>query len=833
MTLTPMKTPESELPKSEVPESEIPESDTPESELPKSETPESEIPESEVPESEIPESEVPESETPESEVPESETPESETDAFLALDCDWRVLYQNAEAERLNGKLRSEVLGKTYWEAWPVSVGSELERQYRWAVATQQPVHFEQHFSDPPDDNLWLEVHAYPSPEGLGIFFRDITARKLQEASLQEQQQFIQKIAEAHPGVLYLFDLGEQRNRYLNHRTFELLGYTPEQIYQLGEQFILQVLHPDDQIRLTEHFARLSQLQDGETAELEYQMRHRNGEWRWFWSQDAIFSRSLQGVPQQVLGTALDITDRKQTELALKQSEIRYRSLAELIPQLVWTADAEGNLLDANQRWLEFTGLALTQVRAQGWQEIVHPDDLPHLSQQWAAAQQSSSRYRAEGRIRRADGGYRWHLHQALPLKTEQGGVIRWFGTATDIEDQKQLERQRQELLQREQAAREQAETANRIKDEFLAVLSHELRSPLNPILGWAQLLQQGSLTPNQTQQALTTIARNARLQSELIEDLLDVSRILRGKISLTMAQVNLADTITAALETVRLAAEAKAIQIQSQLAPLTVAGDPARLQQMVWNLLSNAVKFTPQGGRVTVRVEPLCPSAQITVTDTGKGIHPDFLPHVFEYFRQENAATTRQFSGLGLGLAIVRHLVELHGGTITAASPGEGLGATFTIHLPLLPTPMSPQPPTGSTVDLLDLSGTQILVVDDDDDTRDYLAFLLEQAGATVIAVASASAALAVFNQAQPHILLSDIGMPDIDGYMLIRQVRSLSSARQIPAIALTAYAGELNQQQALQAGFQTHLAKPVEPDALIQAIVRLVQSAKKRGPDC
>ncbi|MGB3312097.1 MAG: PAS domain-containing protein [Nodosilinea sp.] len=536
----------------------------------------------------------------------------------------------------------------------------------------------------------------------------------------------------------------------------------------------------------------------------------------------------QGEVEGFVALITDISDRKQAETALSQSEERYRYLAESIPQLVWTANNEGVLVDANQRWLTFTGLTLDQVRAEGWHVVVHPDDVANLAQNWAIAQQTGTNYQAEGRMRRADGVYRWHLHQAVPMKDPQGQVIKWFGTATDIEDQKQLEHQRSRLLQQEQAARAAAEAASRTKDEFLAVVSHELRSPLNPILGWATLLQNGTLSETKTKQALAVIERNAKLQTELIDDLLDVSRMLRGKLEINATTVNLAATIRAAIETVRLAAEAKSIHIDFQLDDNIglVSGDATRLQQVVWNLLSNAVKFTPAGGMVGVHLASHdVNQAKITVTDTGKGIVPDFLPLIFDYFRQADSATTRQFGGLGLGLAIVRHLVELHGGTICADSAGEGMGATFTVTLPTLP--YQPAADVGAHIKAptLNLRGTHVLVVDDDDDTRSFIVFLLEQAGATVVSAASARAALDALKQSRPQVLISDIGMPEVDGYMMMRQIRALPAEQggQIPAIALTAYARESDQEQALAVGFQRHVPKPVQPAALIQALVGLL----------
>lgn len=378
-----------------------------------------------------------------------------------------------------------------------------------------------------------------------------------------------------------------------------------------------------------------------------------------------------------------------------------------------------------------------------------------------------------------------------------------------------------------EAAREEAQAANRVKDEFLAVLSHELRSPLNPILGWSTLLLNNKLDAAKTKQALTTIQRNAKLQSELIEDLLDVSRILQGKLALNVAAVNLASIIRAAMETVRLSAEAKSIQIEASLAPEVglVWGDATRLQQVIWNLLSNAVKFTPERGRVQIQLQLLASAVHITVSDTGQGIAPEFLPYVFDYFRQADAATTRKFGGLGLGLAIVRHLVELHGGTVEVASLGVGMGATFTVKLPLMSTQTPPPQNAPSTEPTADLQGIQVLVVDDEVDSREFITFVLEQFGAQVMTATTAAEALTCLMQSPPDVLLSDIGMPDMDGYMLMQQVRRLPPEQggQIPAIALTAYAGDFNQQRALQAGFQQHLSKPVEPEVLVETIAALM----------
>lgn len=377
---------------------------------------------------------------------------------------------------------------------------------------------------------------------------------------------------------------------------------------------------------------------------------------------------------------------------------------------------------------------------------------------------------------------------------------------------------------------EQLQRANQIKDEFLAVLSHELRSPLNPILGWAHLLQSGKLNADRQRQAVATIERYAKLQSQLIEDLLDISRIMQGKLSLTSAPVNLTFVISAAIETVRLAAQAKNINLQIDLNPTAfISGDAARLQQVVWNLLTNAVKFTPNNGQVTIELKQIARLAQIRVIDTGIGIQPEFLPYVFEYFRQEDSSTTRKFGGLGLGLAIVRQIVELHGGTVKAESLGENQGATFVVQIPIsnqsariVLEKAQAEAESAETP----LSNLQILVVDDDIGAREVQAFLLEQSGAKVTAVGSGLEALQVLDCFIPDVIVSDIGMADMDGYMLIQQIRSRppNQGGTILAIALTAYAADIDQQKALTAGFQAHITKPLEPEDFVRKIVKLLE---------
>ncbi|HEY9644608.1 MAG TPA: hybrid sensor histidine kinase/response regulator, partial [Coleofasciculaceae cyanobacterium] len=411
--------------------------------------------------------------------------------------------------------------------------------------------------------------------------------------------------------------------------------------------------------------------------------------------------------------------------------------------------------------------------------------------------------------------------------TTESGVF----FALNLSDRKQVEKERDRLLQLERAARAEAEAANRIKDEFLMVLSHELRTPLNPILGWTKLLKTRQFAPGMVNHALEAIERNAHQQVQLVEDLLDVSRILQGKLTLNCCPVNLVDVIQGAIASVRLSAQAKSIQIETYLDATVppVLGNQERLQQIVWNLLSNAVKFTPDQGRVAVHLETAGKSAQIRVSDTGKGIEVSFIPYVFDYFRQADSATTRSFGGLGLGLAISHHLVELHGGTIEAASEGLGKGAIFTIRLPIPPDEPTPLPigsmPTSPEEGLKE---KRILLVGAKDDTRDLIAVVLEQAGAVVVSATSTHAVLEELARSQPDVLIGAIAMLRENNYELIERLRLWSQefGEEIPVVALATYPNEIAPQEALTNGLQHVLLESMEPDQLVRAIDRILKSA-------
>ena len=441
-------------------------------------------------------------------------------------------------------------------------------------------------------------------------------------------------------------------------------------------------------------------------------------------------------------------------------------------------------------------------------------------------------------IRVAKDGRRLHVSLTVsPIHDATGKIIGASKIARDITEQKRTQEEIARLLAAERAARQDAEVASRTKDEFLATLSHELRTPLTAMLGWLTILRGHKLDKTTTEHAIETIERNAKAQAQLIEDLVDISRIVGGKLNLEVVPTELMPIVDAAIEVVRPAADAKEITIDvnydATVGP--VAGDASRLQQIIWNLLSNAVKFTPKGGKVSIDFRRQNGFAELVISDTGIGISADFLPHVFERFRQAESTATRSHRGMGLGLAIVRHLIELHGGTVTAASDGENRGSTFTIHLPLAAIEKRRAARAASQKTNGDngheLKGLRILLVEDEPDARELIAMVLQSSGAQVEAVDTAKGAFESLSLSAPDVLVSDIGLPLESGYDLIRKVRAMTSdTKKVPAIALTAFATENDRKLSLSAGFQAHLAKPVEPSDLLKAIKGVINGKHHSG---
>lgn len=527
-------------------------------------------------------------------------------------------------------------------------------------------------------------------------------------------------------------------------------------------------------------------------------------------------------PLELIATVQALLRLSEAERSAKQLADEWQITFDAINDGICLLDQDGIVIRCNRALIEF--LNLDRLVGARYETLAAP--LAELDRElFDRLRQTKQRQTAEFLLNNC-----WISLQVDPILDSLENFTGAVFLLSDITQRKRVEAERSLLLVREQEARERSESANRLKDEFLATISHELRSPLNSMLGWLTLLRTTAMSESRRSQAMETIERNARSQAQLVEDLLDVSRIIQGKLRLNIRTIELTAVIQTAIETLRPAANAKNIALESTLDrdAGTIAGDPDRLQQVIWNLLSNAVKFTPSGGQVRVRLERVDTHVKISVHDTGMGISPKFLPHVFDRFQQADGSMTRSYSGLGLGLAIARHLVELHGGYIQADSPGENQGATFTVQLPLISERSSisdfDPPPISSileTNDLPCLEGIRVLIVDDEEDARDYLMALLQTCSATVTAVSSSLAALEALSNSTFDVLLSDIGMPNEDGYSLLRKVRSQGVT--IPAAALTAYARAEDRTQAILSGFQAHLPKPIEPLELVTVVASLV----------
>jgi PAS domain S-box-containing protein len=531
----------------------------------------------------------------------------------------------------------------------------------------------------------------------------------------------------------------------------------------------------------------------------------------------------------------DLTQRRQAEEILRESEERFRLLVDtVVDYAIFMLDPNGNVASWNRGAERIKGYAPSEIIGRHFSVFYRPEDVRsgHPAEELEIATREG-RYEEEGWRVRKDGSVFW-AGVTITAVRDSHGVLRGFAKVTrDLTSRRAGEQQRLELA-REQAARAEAERANQVKDEFLAVLSHELRTPLNAIVGWAHLLRSpAKLPPDQVVRGLEAIERNATIQTQIVSDVLDISRITSGKVRLAPRRIDVRDVVTAAVDTVRPAAEARRIDLGSTLPPdpVFVWADPDRLQQVAWNLLSNAVKFTPTSGRVGVTVSSQDSKVEVVVRDNGQGIRADFLPHVFESFRQADSSSSRAHGGLGLGLAIVKRLVELHGGEVRAESEGEGRGTTVIVRLPVMSvTTTSATAGEEPSAPMTRLDGLSVLVVEDHADSRDLLITMLTGVGAVVFSAATAADALALLQTERPNVVLSDLEMPGETGYDLIQKVRALPREQGglTPAIALTAYAHPDDRVRALAAGFQWHLAKPALPEELSKAVAAVV--GWKRG---
>jgi PAS domain S-box-containing protein len=735
--------------------------------------------------------------------------ESITDIFYSLDKDWRFTDVNKQAEVRFGKTRDEMLGRVFWDLFPGIADSPMYSNFHKAVQKNIPVHFELVSNLVP--GAWFEAHVYPSQSGVSVYLRDITERKEGEAG----KRFLASIVESSDDAIISKDLNGIISSW-NSGAERLFGYTAEEV--IGKP--VTILIPEG--RFDEEPAILARIRSGHSVEHYETIRKRK--------DGTLLDISLSISPiRDQFGTivgaskiARNITERKKA-----QEEIQFQaSLLNAVEQAVIATDLEGNIIYWNSFAEQLYGWSSPEVIGANVVDLIPAIASKDLATEIFNYLKDSRSWTGELLVQRRDGSEFYAMVTDSPILNDRGQLIGIVGVSTDVTEAKRAEKERAELLERERAAREEAEAANRLKDEFLATLSHELRNPLNVVIGYSEILRRSEDTKNSfVGKAAEVIRRNALAQSQLVSDLLDLSRLQMGKLTITHQPTSVSTVIADAIETVRMEAETKNISLSFKTgkASLVVDGDPVRLGQIAWNLLNNAVKFTPPGGQIKISLTDNAGGALLIVEDSGQGIPPEFLPYVFEIFRQADASSSRRQGGLGIGLALVKQLAELHGGQVKAESEGVGKGARFSVWLPLRELPVSialseKEKQVGG------LRQKLILVVDDSRETTDMLSRLLQMEGAFVHTARSGEEALALAAENTFDLIISDISMPGMDGYQLLRKLRQIPSMNNVPALALTGFGRISDVNRAREEGFAEHFTKPIDIDGLLRTVKHLTQ---------
>ena len=678
----------------------------------------------------------------------------------------------------------------------------------------------------PEEWKWLSAKAGVSfsEKGEAIFSGfvfDISARRQSELALAQSRERLENVVRETGVALWLWDPGN--DRIIEQVNLDEIFESPE----LDLKATLTRTHPAD------HAELIAVLKDAVQArhpyEVEFRLRRRTGEGNpsvasdWKWVLVTGTPRVEEDGVVLMSGFAFDISSRKEAELSRRASEKRYSALVRASATIVWHATADLESVEA-AGWAAFTGAPDDRIDNFSWVNTLHPDDRERVRAQWQTLLERPQTAEIRHRLRDSADRYRHVLVRAVPLFEDDGETLHeWIGTITDVHERTIADELRELFLEEEQRARQtaeearaEAERANKMKDEFLAVVSHELRTPLNAILGWSNILQSGELSPETAREGLAVIERNARAQAQIVEDILDVARVVTGKLKVEARPLDLETVAREALEATQTAATQRGVIFRSELVSLPVEGEAIRLRQMLWNLLSNAIKFSPPGGHVELTMSRSGNNARIEVRDEGAGIAPEFLPHVFERFRQADSSSTRRHGGLGLGLALVRSIAQAHGGHVEARSEGLGKGATFVVELPLSErarqAPVEVAPKTVGR-----LAGVSIVVCDDAPDTLEFTALLLRREGARVSLASSASQAQMTLQNGGFDVLLSDLAMPDQDGYELLEWVKS--NIPNLPVVAMTAYAGTIETERARDAGFAGFVAKPIEAEVLVETV--------------
>ena len=772
--------------------------------------------------------------------------ESSDDAILSTDLDATITAWNHAAEQMYGYAATEAIGQSIRlivsaDRWPEE-DAVLQR-----IRRGEPVeHVETVRRRKNGAEVAVSLTASPVRDdtgaviGMSKIARDITARKRLEAektAILEAERVARRETEiAVQQLQAALAAGRMGTWEYTMRTgvvkwspgLEAIhGYQPGTFPGTFDAFRAEI-HPADRDDVLTAIGRA--VEERRDHHIEYRIVRTDGGVRWVEGRGQLFLDDAH-QPDRMVGVCADITERK-------HAEERFRLAVEAAPAAMIMVDQHGTIVLANALTERLLGYTQDEIVGQPVERLVPPrfrEHHPAFRATFLAA--PTQRLMGAGRdlyALRKDGTEVPVEIGLSPIETHDGTFV--LAAVTDITARRHIEDEGAALLVREQTARAELERASRLKDEFLAVLSHELRTPLNAVLGYAQLLNSGMLPAERARHALDAIERNAHAQARLVESLLDLSRIMAGKLELNLEELNLATIVNAAVDALRPGAEEKSIAIDAVVPPMPIVADGGRLQQVFWNLLSNAIKFSDRGGRVAMRCMEEDAQVRVQVTDNGQGISANFLPYVFDRFSQADGQTRRSRTGLGLGLALVRELVQAHGGTVVAESPGEGRGSTFTVTLPVstgtfIGGPKKTRAPEAEV--LQSLPPIDILIVDDEGDVRDLLALLVESRGAIARTASSAAEALDAITTRRPDLLLADLRMPDEDGYSLIRKVRARERERQegrLPAIAVTAYASPSDCDHAIVAGYDAHVAKPVEPADLARAVAHFARNVSRKN---
>jgi PAS domain S-box-containing protein len=781
---------------------------------------------------------------------------SSTDAIVTKDLDGIIQSCNYACEQIFGYREAELVGRSVLVLIPPERHAEEDMILSKVRQGERLEHFETVRLAKDGRRLDISLSISPIKDergaiiGVAKIARDITEQKRLARELATQQERFRVTLASIGDAVIASDI-DGRITFLNGAAETLTGWPASEAVGRALDDVFKIVHEKTRESVRNPAAMVMRL--GRVVGLANHtvLIHRDGSERPI-ADSAAPIRDGAGAIAGAVHVFRDVTEQRRAEDTLAEQREWLETTLESIGDGVIATDVHARIEFMNPVAEHLTGWRLDDARGRVCGEVFRivnertrkPVDSPV---QRVLAEGTTVGLANHTVLIAADGRERPIDDSGAPIRNRSGRIVGVVLVFRDITERRRAETERHNdaierdrLLQSERAARSDAERANRVKDEFVAMVSHELRTPLNAILGWTHLMSQSRDDRDILTRGLDVIVRNTRVQAQLISDLLDMSRIVSGKLRLTIEKIDMKPLVEAAIETVQQAADAKRIPIHSQLEPTNaIAGDPARIQQIIWNLLWNAVKFTPDGGEIVVGLRQRGPDVEVSVADTGVGIRREFLPHIFERFEQGNPSITRRFGGLGLGLAIVKHLIDLHGGSIGAESEGEGKGARFTVLLPAgSPTEAMADPAQASEPgafaggDLEALQGMRILVVEDEKDTLEFLGRFLVSRGAEVVRATSAAEALALLPTAHVNVLISDIGLPDVDGYELLREIRRMdaSASGGIPAIALTAYARAEDRLLAFRAGYQAHVAKPVDPSELIATILDLAKLARLLG---